>query len=72
MAHSKRPRRLNYSVNKKGPVTGWKVAKAISHYISLTNRVKIEWETKWLSNAFKIVMVKLKKYWINPNTLNNG
>ena len=69
MAHSKRPRRLNYSVNKKGPTTGWKVWKAISHYISLTNRVKIEWETKWLKNAFEIVMIKLKKYWINPNKI---
>ena len=72
MAHSKRPRRVNYSVNKKGPISGWKVGKAISHYTSLTNRVKIEWETKWLINAFKIVTVKLKKYWINPNKLQNA
>ena len=72
MAHSKRPRRVNYSVNKKGPISGWKVWSAISHYIALTNRVKIEWETKWLRNAFKIVTVKLKKYWINPNKLQNA
>jgi len=72
MAHSKRPRRLNYSVNKKGPVTGGKVWKAITHYLSLVKRTEIEWETKWLKNAFKIVMIKLKKYWINPNKLKNA
>ena len=72
MAHSKRPRRLNYAVNKKGPVTWWKVGKAISHYISLLKRVEIEWETKWLKNAFKIVMAKLKKYWIDPNKIKNA
>ena len=69
MPANKRPRRVNYSVNKKWPKTWWKVAKAISHYQKLTMRVKIEWETKWLKNAFDIVMVKLKKYWINPNKI---
>jgi len=69
MAHSKRPRRLNYSVNKKGPVSGWKVWKAISHYVNLVKRTKIEWETKWLKNAFSIVTAKLKRYWINPNKI---
>jgi hypothetical protein len=72
MAHSKRPRRVNYSVNKKGPVSGWKVAKAITHYLNLLKRVEIEWENKWLDNAFKIVMVKLKKYGINPNKIKNA
>ena len=69
MAHSKRPRRLNYAVNKKWPISWWKVGSAISHYISLNKRVKIEWETKWLKNAFEKVIVKLKKYWINPNKI---
>ncbi len=72
MAHSKRPRRVNYSVNKKGPKSKGKVANAINHYLKLENRVKIEWKTKWLENAFKIVMIKLKKYWINPNNLHNA
>ena len=69
MAHSKRPRRLNYSVNKKWPITWWKVWNAISHYRKLRKRVEIEWETKWLKNAFDIVLVKMKKYWINPNKI---
>ena len=66
---SKRPRRANYAVNKIRPVSGWKVWKAISHYVSLVKRVKIEWETKWIKNAFEKVMVKLRKYWINTNKI---
>lgn len=69
MPANKRPRRLNYSVNKKGPVTGGKVAAAIAHYKKLQERVSFEGETKWLSNAISIVMVKLKKYGINPNKI---
>ena len=42
MAHSKRPRKVNYSVNKKGPKSKGKVANAINHYLKLENRVKIE------------------------------
>jgi len=42
MAHSKRPRRVNYSVNKKGPKSNGKVASAINHYLKLENRVKVE------------------------------
>ncbi|MDQ7009349.1 MAG: hypothetical protein Q9M94_03605 [Candidatus Gracilibacteria bacterium] len=72
MAHSKRPRRVNYSVNKKGPVSGGKVGKAITHYISLLKRTEIEGETLWLKNAFNIVEVKLKKYGINSNKLKNA
>ena len=49
MPANKRPRRLNYAVNKKKTVSGGKVAKAISHYKKLEKRVKFEWETKWLS-----------------------
>ena len=69
MPANKRPRKVNYSVNKKWPKSGWKVAAAISHYQKLNKRIEIEGETKWLSNAFDIVMVKLKKYWINPNKI---
>ncbi len=69
MPSNKRPRRLNYAVNKKGPVTGWKVAAAISHYKILQKRLAFEGETTWLKNAVAIVMVKLKKYGINPNKI---
>ncbi len=69
MPANKRPRRLNYSVNKKGPVTGGKVGKAVSHYKSLQKRQAFEGETKWIINAMKIVLVKLKKYGINPKTI---
>ena len=69
MPANKRPRRLNYSVNKKGPVTGGKVGKAVSHYKALQKRLAFEGETKWLTNAMQIVLVKLKKYGINPKTI---
>ena len=65
MPANKRPRRLNYAVNKKWPKTGWKVWSAVSHYQKLQERIKFEGETKWLQNAVKIVLVKLKKYQIN-------
>ena len=69
MPANKRPRRVNYSVNKKWPVSWGKVAKSISHYQNLQKRLAFEGETKWLSNAITIVMVKLKKYGINPNKI---
>ncbi|MDP2090909.1 MAG: hypothetical protein Q8K30_04915 [Candidatus Gracilibacteria bacterium] len=69
MPANKRPRRLNYAVNKKGPKTGGKVVKAVSHYQKLQQRIKFEGETKWLVNAVKIVTVKLKKYQINLNKI---
>ena len=65
MPANKRPRRLNYAVNKKWPKTGWKVGKAVNHYKKLQDRIKFEGETKWLKNAMEIVLVKLKKYQIN-------
>ena len=65
MPANKRPRRVNYGVNKKWPKSWAKVAKAISHYKKLQKRVSVETETKWLSNAFVFVKIKLKKYWIN-------
>ena len=65
MPANKRPRRVNYAVNKKWPKTWWKVGKAVSHYQKLQTRIKFEGETKWLVNAMKIVMTKLKKYQIN-------
>jgi hypothetical protein len=65
----KRPRRLNYAVNKKWAKTGWKVWQAITHYKMLQKKLWIEWQTKWLENAFSIIATKLKKYWINPNKI---
>ncbi len=69
MPANKRPRRLNYAVNKKWPKTGTKVGKAIAHYKKLDQRIKFEWETKWLKNALVIVTAKLKKYGIQPNNI---
>ena len=69
MPANKRPRRLNYAVNNKRPKNASKVSKAIKHFEKLNNRVKKEWETKWLANAFLVVEKKLKKYWINPNNI---
>ncbi len=69
MPANKRPRKLNYSVNKKWPVTGNKVAKAMTHYKKLQQRTKIEGETAWLKNAQEIVEKKLKKYGISPETI---
>jgi len=48
MPANKRPRKVNYSVNKKWPKTWSKVAKSIVHYKKLQERIKFEWETKWL------------------------
>ncbi|MDD2908063.1 MAG: hypothetical protein PHH98_05490 [Candidatus Gracilibacteria bacterium] len=69
MPSNKRPRRLNYAVNKKGPKTGGKVGNAVAHYTKLQERIKFEGETKWLLNAVKIVTVKLNKYQINLNKI---
>jgi hypothetical protein len=69
MPSNKRPRRLNYAVNKKWPKAWTKVSNAIKHYQKLEKRMAFEWETKWISNAFNIVWIKLKKYWINPNKI---
>ncbi|USN58001.1 MAG: hypothetical protein H6767_06720 [Candidatus Peribacteria bacterium] len=62
MPANKRPRRLNYAVNKKGPVAGTKVQNAIGHYKKLQKREAFEGKTKWIENAFKVVEAKLKKY----------
>ena len=69
MPANKRPRKLNYSVNQKWPKAWNKVAKAIKHFKILNAREKIEWKTKWIKNAFQIVLLKLKKYWIKPNNI---
>lgn len=66
---SKRPRRLNYAVNNKRVKSTSKVANAVKHFETLKKRVELEWETKWLSNAFLIVWKKLKKYWIKTNNI---
>ncbi len=69
MPANKRPRRLNYAVNKKWPKTWGKVGKAVTHYKKLQSRIEFEWETKWLQNAVKVVTVKLNKYSINLNKI---
>ncbi len=69
MPANKRPRRLNYAVNKKWPKSWSKVGKAITHYKKLQERIKVEWETKWLKNATAIVLAKFKKYSINVNKI---
>jgi len=66
---NKRPHSLNYWVNKKWP-KGWnKVVNAIKHYKKLEKKRAFEWDNRWISNAFEIVWIKLKKYWINPNKI---
>ena len=40
MPANKRPRKVNYSVNKKGPKSGGKVGKAVAHYQKLQKRVQ--------------------------------
>ena len=69
MPANKRPRKVNYSVNKKWPKKGTKVANAILHYKKLQERISFEGETKWLKNAMAIVLVKFRKYSINPNKI---
>jgi hypothetical protein len=66
---NKRPRTLNYSVNKKSSKTWKKIVSAIMHYKSLLKRETFEGETRWLQNAKKFVLAKFKKYWINPNKI---
>ena len=69
MPANKRPRRLNYAVNKKWPKSWSKVAKAVDHYKKLQKRINFEGETKWLKNAMEVVLTKFKKYSINPNKI---
>ena len=69
MPANKRPRRVNYAVNKKWPKAWNKVSKAVNHYKKLQTRITFEWETKWLKNAIKVVLIKLKKYSINLNKI---
>lgn len=69
MPANKRPFRLNYTVNKKGPKWGKKVENAIKHYKKLQKREQVEGRTLWIENAFTVVLAKLKKYWINPNKI---
>ncbi len=65
----KRPRRLNYAVNKMSTKSWSKVFNAAKAYKKLLQRVEFEWQTKWLSNALEFAKAKLKKYWINPNKI---
>lgn len=66
---SRRPRRINYAVNKIAAKSGSKVANSIVSYKKLLERVEFEWETKWLTNALVFAKTKLKKYWINLNKI---
>ncbi len=54
-----------YSVNRKGPRPGGKIAHAIKHYKQLQARIAFEGETLWLKNAMTIVLAKFKKYAVN-------
>ena len=69
MPANKRPRSLNYWVNKKWPKTWKKVNNTICHYKKLLKRLEFEGETKWLKNAIQIVLKKVKKYQININKI---
>ena len=69
MPANKRPRRLNYAVNKKWPKTWEKVSNAIASYKKLQKRIEFEGETKWLINALKMNKAKLDKYQINLNKI---
>jgi hypothetical protein len=66
---NKRPRYLNYSVNKKGPKSGQKIENAIRHYRTLLARQEIEGETKWIKNALEFVKAKFRKYSVNIHNL---
>ena len=66
---NKRPRRLNYAVNKKGAKTGDKVFNAIKHYKKLQARKAFEGKTLWIANAYETVLAKLKKYSVNLNKI---
>jgi len=66
---SKRPRRLNYAVNKIAAKSWDKVSNSIKSYKKLLERVEFEWKTKWLENALKFTEAKLKKYWINKQKI---
>jgi len=66
---NKRPRALNYYVNKKWAKSWNKIDNCIRHYKSLLIREGEEWDTKWLQNAKKIVLAKFKKYSINVNKI---
>lgn len=64
---NKRPRRLNYSVNKKGAKSGAKVRNTLKHYETLKKRIGFEGETLWLKNAMVFVKAKMKKYSLNAD-----
>ncbi len=66
---NKRPRRLNYYVSVKWPKSWNKIENSIKHFKKLDERIKLEWETKWLKNAKEFVVNKLKKYSININKI---
>ncbi len=67
--NNKRPRYLNYSVNKKGPKSGNKIQKAVRHYEWLLKRKESEGETKWIRNALEFARARLKKYSIHPENI---
>jgi hypothetical protein len=62
---NKRPHNMVYSVNRKWPRPGGKLAHAIKHYKKLQSRIAIEGETLWIKNALAIVLAKFKKYSVN-------
>lgn len=66
---SKRPHRLNYAVNKIGAKSGDKISNSIKTHKKLLMRVDFEGQTKWLVNALKISLLKLKKYGIKAEKI---
>ena len=66
---SRRPRRLNYAVNKIWAKSNKKVENSIKTHKKLLKRVEFEWETKWLKNALSISLNKLKKYGLSPEKI---
>lgn len=66
---NKRPCYLNYSVNKKGPKSGGKVANAIKHYKKPISTRVFRRETLWIKNAMTFVLAKLRKYSVNLNKI---
>lgn len=59
---NKRPRRLNYVVNKRGAKSGDKLAKTLASYRRIQRRFALEGQTKWLVNALAIVEQKIDRY----------
>ena len=56
-----------YNPNKKKSVAWKKYSNTIKSYLKILQRIKTEWETKWLKNEVVKIESKFKKYWIVNN-----